>query len=159
MDYPFSMSYRVITYDPKYLEDFVSLNREWIEKYFAIEESDRQQLLRAKENILDVGGEIFFILEDGKAVATCAMVPHGGKFELAKMAVTPSARGKGYGDILMETAIQWSRERGLNEIFLLSNTILEPAISLYKKHGFVTVNLGPHPDYERCNIEMNLKLK
>lgn len=44
------------------------------------------------------------------------------------------------------------------EITLLSNTILEPAISLYKKHGFETVHLGPHPDYERCNIEMRLML-
>jgi hypothetical protein len=55
--------------------------------------------------------------------------------------------------------IDWSREHGLEEIFLLSNTILEPAITLYKKHGFETVSLGPHPDYDRCNIEMNLKLK
>lgn len=153
------MNYEVITFDPKFLEDFVSLNREWIEKHFKIEESDRQQLLRAQENILDIGGEIFFILENGRAVATCAMVPHGDKFELAKMAVDPSARGKGYGDVLMRTAIDWSRERGLDEIFLLSNTILEPAITLYKKHGFETVNLGPHPDYERCNIEMKLKLR
>ncbi len=151
-------SYRVITFDPKYMNDYVELNREWIEKHFAIEESDRQQLLRAKENILDVGGEIFFILESEKAVATCAMVPHGNQFELAKMAVSPSMRGKGYGDVLMKTAIDWSRTKGLKEIFLLSNTILEPAISLYKKHGFKTVNLGPHPDYDRCNIEMKLEL-
>ena len=37
---------------------------------------------------------------------------------------------------------------------MLSNTILEPAISLYHKHGYETVPLGPHPEYERCNIEL-----
>lgn len=151
-------TFNVITYDSKYMPDFVSLNEEWITKYFKIEESDRIQLHRLQENILDVGGEVFFIIEDGQAVATCAMVPHGGKFELAKMAVRPDQRGKGYGDVLMQTAIDWSRKRGLKEIFLLSNTVLEPAIALYKKHGFKTVNLGPHPDYERCNIEMHLDL-
>jgi ribosomal protein S18 acetylase RimI-like enzyme len=41
---------------------------------------------------------------------------------------------------------------------LLSNTILNPAISLYQKHGFKTLRQGEHPDYKRCNIEMELQL-
>lgn len=66
------------------------------------------------------------------------------------------ARGKGYGDILMEAAIRWVKKKNAKKLTLLSNTVLAPA--LYKKHGFKTVRLGDHPDYVRCNIEMELDL-
>ena len=149
---------KVITYDSKFLPRYVELNRQWIEKYFKIEAMDIAQLEKPEDNVLN-GGEIFFVLENERALGTCAMVPHGpGCYELAKMAVAPEARGKGYGDILMETAIQWAKDKGASKILLLSNTILEPAITLYKKHGFKTIHLGPHPDYERCNIEMEITL-
>jgi len=151
--------FTVTTYDPKYLPAFVELNREWIEKYFVLEPMDLAQLENPADSILNNGGEIFFVLEGDTAVGTCAMVPHGEhSYELAKMAVSPAARGRGYGDVLMEAAIAWAKARGASTITLLSNTALEPAIALYHKHGFATVHLGPHPDYKRSNIEMVLRL-
>lgn len=151
---------KIVTFDPKYLPAFVELNREWIQKYFVLEPMDLAQLENPYDNILNQGGEIFFLLENERAVGTCAMVPHGASsYELAKMAIAPSARGKGYGDIVMQAAIDWAKAKGATTVTLLSNTVLEPAITLYHKHGFETVHLGPHPDYERCNIEMVLKLK
>jgi GNAT superfamily N-acetyltransferase len=74
------------------------------------------------------------------------------------MAVNPNCRGLGYGDLLMEKSEAWAREQGANEILILSNTVLTPSIELYKKHGYQTTHLGPHPDYERCNIEMKKSL-
>lgn len=147
-------------FDESYLPAFVALNREWIEKHFQVECMDLAQLENPKSLILEPGGEIFFALLGGEAVGTCAMVPHGEKsFELAKMAVSPAARGRGIGDLLMSAAIDWAREKGADSITILSNTVLAPAISLYRKHGFVTVHLGDHPDYARCNIEMKRSLR
>jgi putative acetyltransferase len=149
----------IVRFDEKYLRAYVELNREWIEKYFRVEPMDLAQLEDPQGNILKQGGEIFFVLEDERAVGTCAMVPHGpGCYELAKMAVAPSTRGKGYGDLLMEAAIVWAKEKKAQQVMLLSNTSLEPAIKLYGKHGFRTVRLGPHPDYQRSDIEMRLNL-
>jgi ribosomal protein S18 acetylase RimI-like enzyme len=151
--------FKVISFDPRYVAAFIALNREWIETYFRIEEMDIQHLENFQSLILDPGGEIFFILEGQLAIGTCAMVPHGHRtYEIAKMAVSPAVRGRGAGDLLMKTAIEWSSKMGADSITLLSNTVLEPAISLYKKHGFQIVHLGAHPDYERCNIEMKLVL-
>ena len=151
----------VITYSAKYLPDFILLNREWIETHFKIEPMDIEQLERAEDSIIAKGGEIFFILEEGKVLGTCAMVPHEGPgvYELAKMAVAPSARGKGLGDLLMKTAETWAAGKHAKAIMLLSNTELEAAIALYLKHGYQIVSLGPHPDYERSNIEMIKHLK
>lgn len=159
LDFPGMSQVEVIFFDPQFISDFVRLNRQWIEHYFRIEAMDLAQLENPQENILSLGGEIFFVLENKKVVGTCAMIPHGEKtYELAKMAVDPSTRGKGYGDLLMKHAIDWARSKKATKISILSNTVLEPAITLYKKHGFQTLHLGKHPDYERCNIEMELIL-
>ena len=152
--------YQVITYDPKYKQAFIDLNTEWIKKYFVIEPMDIEQLENADTAIMAKGGEIFFITEEEKALGTCAMIPmEDNGYELAKMAVAPETRGRGFGDVLMRTCVEWAKSKGADYVMLHSNTVLTPAITLYKKHGFETVYLGPHPDYDRSNIEMKLVLK
>lgn len=149
----------IAPFDPKYLPDFVRLNREWIEKHFRLEPMDLHQLEHPQEAILDPGGEILFLLENGAVVGTIALVPHGpGCYEIAKMAVDPAMRGRGLGDRLIEGAEAKAREMGAKRLILLSNTVLTPAISLYQKHGYRTVHLGSHPDYARSNIEMEKSL-
>lgn len=157
--YPLGMNASLVTYDPRFRHDFVALNRQWIERHFKVERNDLEQLERLEDTILNVGGEIFFVVEGGRAVGTCAMVPHGeNSYEIAKMAVADEAKGRGHGDRLMEACIAWGVAKGASEITILSNTVLEPAIRLYRKHGFETVHLGVHPDYERCNIVLKLTL-
>lgn len=148
------MTPTVVPFHAQYRAAFRSLNLAWIEHYFRVEAKDIAQTDHPEE-CLAGGGEIFFVVVNGQAVATCAMYRTGpAQFELAKMAVDPAYRGQGFGDLLMETAEAWARRKNAAEILILSNTILEPAIALYKKHGYETIHLGPHPDYERCNIEM-----
>ena len=158
MHHPFeapSFTVKVIPFDIRYLSAFVDLNKQWIEKHFAIEPGDLRQLENPSETILAPGGEIFFVLEGARAVGTVAMAPYGeGRYELAKMAVAPDCRGKGFGDLLILSAIEWATKKGAEKIILHSNTILEPAIRLYEKHGFRTTRLGAHPDYQRADIEM-----
>jgi GNAT superfamily N-acetyltransferase len=144
----------VVTYDEKYKEVFRALNLAWIEKYFRIEPKDLEQV-NAPEQCLNDGGQVFFVVADGQAVGTCALYKIGrDRYELAKMAVDPAFRGHGFGDLLMVAAEDWARREQATEILILSNTLLDPAIRLYHKHGFKTVHLGPHKDYERANIEM-----
>lgn len=86
---------RIERFNEKYLDAFRDLNLQWIRTHFAVEPMDVQQL-ENPHAILSEGGELFFIVEDGVAVGTCAMVPHGpGSYELAKMAVDPKCRGRG----------------------------------------------------------------
>jgi ribosomal protein S18 acetylase RimI-like enzyme len=146
-------------WDPRYRDDFVRLNEAWIERYFVMEDADRKYLHHPEKTIIDPGGDIIFLLLGDHVVGTCALIPCGdGVFELAKMAVAGNERGKGLGNTLIEAVIERARALGATKIFLLSNTRLEAAISLYEKYGFKTVRLGPHPDYERVDIEMELAL-
>lgn len=148
------MPVEVITYQNQFKDVFKKLNLHWIEKFFRIESKDLEQV-NNPEACLAEGGEIFFVMDEGKAVGTCALykVDHES-YELAKMAVEPSSQGKGYGDLLMEKAEAWAKSKNAKKIIILSNTVLNPAITLYKKHGYEVIHLGPHPDYERCNIEL-----
>jgi ribosomal protein S18 acetylase RimI-like enzyme len=142
-------------FEPNHLSHFVSLNKQWIEQYFEVEPMDLAQLENPYASILEPGGEILFLLENDTVFGTVALIPHGpGCYEIAKMAVSERARGKGFGDILMKAAEEVAIQKGAKKLMLLSNTVLNPAISLYQKHGFKTVRLGDHPDYKRCNIEM-----
>ena len=150
---------KVLPFQDKYADDFKRLNLEWIEKYFVVEEMDEKQLEPPRENIIEAGGEIYFVIEDGKVKGDCALVFHEkGVYELAKMAVDKESRGKGYGNLLMEAIIKGARVKNAEIILIVSNTQLDVAINLYKKYGFITTRLGQDPDYERGNIEMQLDI-
>lgn len=137
---------------------FIRLNELWITETFALEEADRQ-LASDPYKIVREGGHILSLIEEGEVVGVCALFWESpARFQLARMAVEPSQRGKGYGDVLIQAAIAQARQRGAESIYLLSNTVLQAAISLYRKHGFYTVTEGAHPVYARCNIVMELRL-
>ena len=74
------------------------------------------------------------------------------------MAVAPSARGLGFGDLLMQASIAFARRIGASRLSIVSNTRLETALQLYRKHGFVQVPLARDPRYQRANIRLELRL-
>lgn len=147
------MAVSVENFRPEYREDFKNLNVEWLEKYFEVEEHDLEQLENPEE-ILENGGHIFFANLEGKNVGTVTLIKENDKeFELAKMAVTESAKGNGIGNILMEHSISEAKRLGAEKLILLSNRSLMPAITLYEKFGFVEVPITNNP-YARGNIKM-----
>ena len=151
---------QIIEYESKYSSDFARLNYEWIEEYFAIEETDRKMLDNAEEYIIKRGGQIFFASISDKIVGTVALIAVGDdSFELAKMAVTNGFRGLKIGDELMSACIEYSKKVGKKRIFLLSNTKLLPALNLYKKFGFKEIPLDPKTPYQRTDIQMELILE
>lgn len=147
----------IVEYAPEHAAAFKSLNEEWISKYFKIEPEDLKALDHPKEYILKKGGHILMAIYDNKPVGTCALIKMKDGYELAKMAVAPEARGKSIGYLLGRAAIEKGRADGAKRIYLESNTILKPAISLYHKLGFKKVT-GPPSPYERANIQMELLL-
>lgn len=96
---------------------------------------------------------------EGEIVGACALIKVNRRvFELAKMAVSDRAQGKGIGYALGKACIDKAKELGIKKLELLSNTRLQPAISLYTKLGFKEVPLPP-TDYERADIKMELHLQ
>ncbi|HEX5726573.1 MAG TPA: GNAT family N-acetyltransferase [Longimicrobiaceae bacterium] len=149
----------VVPYDDRFRAHFETLNREWIERLFTMEPRDWAALRDPRGAFVEGGGEVLFALVGGEVCGTCALRRmEEGTFELCKLAVRPDARGRGLGDLLLRAAVDAARARGGRRVRLFASTVLAPALALYRKHGFVTTRVGPHPEYARTNLEMVLEL-
>jgi GNAT superfamily N-acetyltransferase len=151
---------QVVTYREELRPHFERLNRAWIERYFRVEAPDVAVFRDPHGAIIENGGQIFFVMDDAGVQGTCAVFPHGpGTFELAKMAVDEGARGRGYGDLLMEAAIAFARGAGAERLMLVTNSRLAPALRLYHKHGFADVPIDPSSGYDLADTELVLALR
>lgn len=140
---------------------FRSLNEAWIVRYFEMEAKDYEVLDDPENSILKKGGHIFMGVEEGVAVACCALIPKDpGCFELGKMAVAESRRGQGIGGKLLEYAIGEARALGAARLYLESNAKLPNAVHIYEKAGFV--HLPPErvvpSEYARSGVYMEMLL-
>jgi putative acetyltransferase len=142
-------------------EAFRELNREWIARYFKVEEQDLIQLDDPMGNILRPGGQIVMAIADGERIGCCALVfVKTGVFEVAKMAVSERFRGQGIGRRLLEYTIAQARKLGAHTLELASNTKLANAVHLYESLGFRHLppeRVEPSP-YARANVFMVLNL-
>ena len=149
----------IVPFNGDYKSAFESLNREWIEEYFVMEEEDLKTLQNPESYIMEKGGEIFFAVLDGDVVGTSAMIHTSkGIYELAKMSVAKKLQGLGIGKKLLKRCIDFSKEREATEIFLITNDSLKPALNLYQSCGFVLNEQNDDNRYERGNTKMTLIL-
>lgn len=145
-------------YDPQHKDDFIKLNKAWLEEYFYIEPHDIDTFNNIENEIIEKDGEIFFCKVNNEIAGTVAMIKtNNTTYELAKMAVDKKFQGMKLSKLLMEACIEFAKKKKAEKIFLLSNTKLLPAINLYKKFNFIEIPLTPN-DYDRANIQMELTL-
>ncbi len=152
----------IVPYEPDYQPDFKRLNVEWIETYFRVESHDLEQLDHPERYVLPNNGQILLAKLGHEVVGCVAMIntrPEEGntEFELAKMAVSPAAQGKGAGKLLALAAIDYARQLGAKTIWLESNRILTTALTMYTRVGFREVPSVPTP-YARADIRMEMTL-
>jgi N-acetylglutamate synthase-like GNAT family acetyltransferase len=151
------MQLSILEYKPEYQPWFEKFNRDWIEKYFWMEPIDFAVLQNPEEHIIKKGGAILMANCDKEMAGTVALkYVEPGVYEFTKMAVDEKFRGQKIGLLLSEAAIIKARELGAKKIILYSNTVLAPAISLYRKLGFKEVPVDAV--YKRSDIKMELIL-
>lgn len=147
---------------PEYLPYFKSINEEWINEMFVLEQGDSESMDHAQRLIVDAGGSILYAhhAELG-VVGTCALRKRGeGAFELTKMGVLKKARGLGVGVKLLLAVIDTAQRQKIHNLFLLTNKKCETAIHLYETYGFkhdeaIMADYGKL--YQRCDVAMRYK--
>ena len=153
------MAIAILPFQEAYAKAFYDLNIEWLETHFYVEDYDKEVLSKPEHHILEPGGHIFFAIEDDEVLGTVALLHRGeGVFELTKMAVLPSERGRGIGKQLMQYCLDFTKSEGFSGLYLYSNTLLENAIHIYRKFGFVEVPIPEDNPYDRSNIKMDYPL-
>lgn len=150
----------IIPFDSKYSQAFYKLNIEWLKTYFYVEPFDEEVLSKPQHYILNKGGHIFFVKCDDAIVGTVALMATDNAlvFELTKMAVLPDLRGYKIGQKLLKHCIDFSKNKGLDALMLYSARKLENAIYIYRKFGFIELQLEKNSPYKRSDIKMELKL-
>lgn len=150
----------IITYNKKYKEIFKSLNYEWLEEYFKVENEDQKYLNDPEKYIIKKGGQIFFARINNEIVGTSAAIKIDKQtYELSKMAVTKKVQGKQAGKKLALAVIGFAYSKNAKYVTLLTNKKLYSAINLYKKLGFETNNEEEKSNYERKVFRMTLLLQ
>lgn len=149
----------ILSYSPKYAEDFKRLNIAWLEKYFWVEPHDEEVLGDPEKYIIEPGGTIFFVKEGNEIIGTVALMKmEDNIFELTKMAITPAAQGKRIGQQLMEHTINFAKKKDWEKLIIYSNRKLENAVYIYKKYGFIEIPIENNNPYSRGDIKMELNL-
>ncbi|MEO8239962.1 MAG: GNAT family N-acetyltransferase [Flavobacterium sp.] len=144
----------IIPFSPNLKEHIKTLNLEWLEKYFRVEEKDELMLSNPQKEIIDKGGMIFYAQYNGEILGTASLMKVDDEtFELSKMAVSGKAQGLGIGNKLLTHCIAAAEKNNIKNLILYSSKILLPAIHLYEKFGFTEVPLEEGL-YERANIKM-----
>ncbi|MBD3581262.1 GNAT family N-acetyltransferase [Flavobacterium selenitireducens] len=101
----------------------------------------------------------FFLESDGVIAGTFALHKTGEReYELSKMAVAETMRGKGLGKRMCSLALEEACRRNASRIILYSSRSLENAIHIYRETGFVEIPLEPGI-YNRANIKMELEIR
>lgn len=144
----------IIEFSEELSEPIKTLNYEWLEKYFRIEEGDVASLSDPQKHIIDKGGHIYYAKLDGEIVGTASLLKKSETvYELGKLAVSDKVQGHGIGTILIEHCLIMAKQKQIKTLILYSNTILQSAIHLFRKYGFEEVELESGV-YERANIKM-----
>lgn len=154
----------IIDYSRDLAPLFYSINEEWVSDMFHMEETDERILSDPQTHIIDKGGKVLFVEAGGLGiVGTCALMPiQPGVFELTKMGVLASARGKKAGEFLLAKVLERAQQMQMKELFLLTNKKCAAAIHLYEKFGFehsadIMQRFGAR--YERCDVAMSYDLQ
>ena len=114
---------------------------------FLEEDSHIYSRYSADENIDDV-----WIAYDKKIPVGCVAYrkksPHIG--EVKRLFVKKAYRGKGISNLLLSTVESFSKNQGDHTIHLSTRITLEPAITLYRKSGYIiTFQSGLYVELEK----------
>jgi ribosomal protein S18 acetylase RimI-like enzyme len=146
-------------YRPELRADFERLNRSWLEAHSLLEAADLVYLEDPDRHILADGGQVFFAIQGGEVVGTCAAIRVSATtFELAKLSVAQAARGRGLGRRLCKLVLDYASAAGATEIVLSSNSSLVDAIHLYESLGFQHASLPADLRYATANVFMQRSL-
>ncbi|AEV96775.1 GNAT family N-acetyltransferase [Niastella koreensis] len=105
-------------------------------------------------------GSIYYVAEAaGELIGGAGIFPSpglpDGTCELVKMYLSPAARGKGIGKLLIDKALEFAGEAGYRNVYIETMPELRKAMSVYEKFGFKYLD-GPmgNTGHFGCDIWM-----
>ena len=154
-----STDLKFLAFTPQLALHFKTINQQWIEDMFVMEQVDQDILDHPEKLVIDNGGHIWFAEHPRLGIiGTCALNKKGDNvFELTKMGVLNEARGLKAGEQLLKYVLEQANKLKIDSLFLLTNKKCQAAIHLYEKNGFVhdqNIMQLYGRAYQRCDVAM-----
>ena len=92
-------------------------------------------------------GPVWVALTDEDLAGTISVVARSGSLYVRGMAVRPTSRGLGIGELLLAKVEEFAEAAGFRRLFLSTTPFLDRAIRLYERGGFRRTDEGPHNLY------------
>lgn len=142
---------RIIPYDGHDADVIIELiTHIQITEFGVATSAEKQPDLRDIPGYYQYGaGNFWLAFEGDELIGTIALKDVGdGVCALRKMFVKKAYRGKvfGVGAKLMQTLLDWARERGVREVYLGTVDVYHAAHRFYEKSGFVEVGRKEVPE-------------
>lgn len=138
----------------------VALVRETLAEFgitFGVGASTDDELAVLPGSYVEAGGQFFVAVEDGALVGTAGVMPvEPGVYELRKMYLRPSTRGKGVGQQLFDACLAFVKAHGATRLVLDTTHQMTAAIAFYERNGFVRDDTQRRAS--RCNRGYRLDL-
>lgn len=138
-------------YQKDYQEAVINLilNIQQDEYGIAITKEDQPDLFKIESFYQNGNGDFWVALHDSEVVGTISLVDIGNQqLALRKMFVKKAYRGKDYGTAshLLQTALEWAKERSITDIYLGTVPEFLAAHRFYEKNGFVQIDSTQLPE-------------
>lgn len=111
--------------------------------------------VRTFVNDFDPGKDCMYILENRGIPSGCVAITHAGAAtaQLRFFFLEPAARGRGFGHLLMDRAIDFCKEKCYERVFLWTFSTLVAARYLYRSRGFRITGTHENTDWGEKILE------
>ena len=150
-----------IPYQEQHIEDFRSLNEDWLRSHLEISDFDRKILQDPIKEILQKKGHITLMTAGNRIIGTYVLKRINDlDCELSKFTVHRDFRALKLGEKMLSYAIEEARTMGYHTMLLFTHQKLVAATQLYYKMGFEDLNTHPGMKDEtgRCSILLKLNI-
>ena len=120
-------------------EAFVEYKSAYTDEGFAATTPTSSQLAQRMAE-----GPIWLVIEDDVLLGTVSVVARAQELYIRGMAVSPQARGRQLGELLMKTVEDFALAHGHKRLVLSTTPFLTRAIRLYERLGFQRTADTPH---------------
>ena len=109
---------------------------------------DQPDLLDIEANYHAGGGSFWGAFDSDELVGTIALIDIGHNAgTIRKMFIKDGHRGTGLAQQLLDTLINYSRQKHITDLYLGTSAVLKAAHRFYERNGFVLTDINDFPWY------------
>jgi len=139
---------------------FERISRQWIENLFEVEPYDLEVFEDPHAALIAPGGLLLCAEVGGEVAGVCGLMKRDGQYELCKLAVDEVFRGLQIGQKLVEGILLAACDKGIEHMYLYTNSRLTAAITIFEATGFQRVPISEADQQlcQRAEIRMEITL-